>query len=384
MFPFPIISQLRVPSSYRVAKFIAGYQHIAVLGTNGDLYTRGQNTYGQLGDTSYGSNNSTWVLSMSDVASIYGSKSENTVAIKNDGTVWVCGRTTNANQFGFNNTTGAHSWYEITSYIPFSPSTIKDFHVFYQGSAIIRIDGSLWFSGVNDSGKFGMNNTTNLTAYTQSTSASDVQKLYYGHPISTANVLSYTDSAGHIWSCGNNSARQVTSSTTVSSYSTFQQMSSTIVCTSAAICGSTSWFLNSANGTGLYCGSGITLQNTNSGNLNLYSATGNQATSLSAFTTATTSGVYGLKTTNTFWEKTFYSGGTTETPLMNNQTNRANWLQQHTMPTSLGLYSGLEIGWRDNAYLLFMGSDTQEIYGLGIMTSAPAASVYEKIILPDF
>lgn len=386
MLPFPIISQLRVPSSYRVAKFIAGYDHIAVLGTNGDLYTRGQNTYGQLGSSSMVSNNSTWQLSMSGVSSLYGSKSQNTIVIKNDGTVWMCGRTSYQYQFGYagpTGTAGVNYWTDITSHIPFSTSLIKDIHVFYQGSAIIRTDGTVWFSGINDNGKFGMNNTTNLTAYTQSTSASDVQSLYYSHPISTANVLTYLDSNRHIWSCGNNSARQVLGTATAS-YSTFQQMSASVVCSGVAITGSTSWFLNSANNNGLFCGSALTLQGTNSGTLNLYSATGNQATGLLDITSVSVSGVYGLKTTNNFWEKTFYSGGTGETPLMNNQSNRANWLLQHTMPSTLGTYSAMEIGDRANAYLLYFGTDTQVIMGIGIMTSTPSASVYEQITIPDF
>ncbi|QXO12796.1 hypothetical protein pEaSNUABM49_00583 [Erwinia phage pEa_SNUABM_49] len=53
MLPFPIISNLRQKSNYRIQKFIAGSSHIAVLGTNGQLYTRGNNQYGQLGDTTY-------------------------------------------------------------------------------------------------------------------------------------------------------------------------------------------------------------------------------------------------------------------------------------------------------------------------------------------
>lgn len=385
MLPFPIISNLREQSSYRVSKFIAGYDHIAVLGTNGELYTRGQNTYGQLGDSSMVSNNQTWQLSMTDVSSLYGSKSQNTIIIKNDGTVWYCGRTTVATQFGYNNgqstVNGVNSWTEITSYIPFSSTLIKDIVVFYQGSAIVRTDGLVYFCGVNTSGMFGMNNTSNLTVYTQSL-ATDVQYLYTQHPISTCNVMSYLDSSNHIWACGNNSAKQVSSSSTTS-FSTFQSFGSYVgTPDGVAICGSTSWYV--VNNTGYFCGNALTLQGTNSGVLFMYSATGNQSSGLTKITSSTVSGTYGIKTTNIFWAKTFYSGGASESPLMNNQSNRANWLQQHTMPTSLGTYSGMEIGYATNAYLLFLSGPIQEIMGIGMMTSSPSSSVYEKIILPDF
>jgi len=384
MFPFPIISSLREKSTYRIQKFIAGATHIAVLGTNGELYTRGYNTWGQLGSTSYGSGfNNTWQLSLTNVSSVFGTKSYNTIAIKNDGTVWFCGKITdNANIFGFTGTANsANSWTEITNYIPFSPSSIKDFQVGYNMTAIVTTDGLLWFCGTNNYGQFGLGNTVSKTTYTQSP-VTGVSTLQLMHPLDTTqDVISYIDTAGLLWACGNNTTKQVSSLST-SSFTTFTKMSSQVF-KSGVIAGRTSWYVAS-NGTGLFCGSAFTLQGTNSGILNLYSATGNNSGSLSNITGVTTSGVYGLKTDNKFYEKKFYSGGSTESPLMNNQSNNANWLLQHTMPVSTGVYTSMEMGWSNNAYLLFLDGDVQFVYGIGLMTSTPTSSVYEAISIPDF
>jgi alpha-tubulin suppressor-like RCC1 family protein len=382
MLPFPIISNLRQQSIYKIQKFVAGSSHVAILGTNGQLFTRGDNTYGQLGDTSYTTNYQGWQLSLSDVAGVYGDRSQNTVAIKKDGTVWVCGRFWTATQFGFTSTTGAHSWTEITSYLPFSTNTIKDIQVGYQMSAFVLNDGSVYFCGTNTNGQFGNNNTTNLTSYTKSL-ATDVQKLYIQHPLwQGQNVISYIDSTGKPYACGYNGTKQVSSSSTISSYSTFQLLSSAVY-TSAAIAGTTSWYIRS-NGSGDYCGSASVLQNTNSGILNMYSATGNGATQLGEIQLASFAIVYGYKTTNTFWAKTYYSGGGSELPLMNNVSNRANWLQQSTMPVSAGVYSGMAMGNYNNGFILFLGSDQQEIFGVGLMSSNNASTAFEKLSIPEF
>ncbi|AQW89070.1 regulator of chromosome condensation [Serratia phage BF] len=383
MLPFPIISNLRQKSNYRIQKFIAGSSHIAVLGTNGQLYTRGNNQYGQLGDTTYSTDYNNWVLSMSNVSSIYGDRSENTIAIKNDGTVWVCGRFTSAVQFGFSSTVGANSWVEITSSIPFSVSLIKDIIVGYQMSAILRSDGLVYFCGTNSYGQFGRNNTTNLSVYTVSL-ATDVQKLYVQHPVgSVQNVISYLDSSSHIWACGYNGYKQVSFSNT-SSFSTFQQMSTTIVCSAVAIAGRTSWYLDSSNNVGLFCGNAVDLQGSNSGILNLYSATGNQSSGLTDFQLASSGGVvYGRKSTGQFFAKILFGGGGSVTPLMNNVSNRANWLQQHTLPVSTATYSGMAMGNNNNAFLLYLGADYQEIWGLGLMFPQND-SVYRPLVIPDF
>lgn len=386
MLPFPIISNLREKSNTKVAKFIAGIGHIAALGTNGQLFTRGSNQYGQLGDISYPTDNNNWILSMENVSSIYGDRSNCLIAIKNDGTVWVCGQFNVTSQFGFVGGTGAHSWTEMTNAIPFSTTLIKDIQITFAASCIVRNDGLLYCCGTNGSGMFGNNNTNNLTLYTQSATASDVQHLYvqHGSGSATTNVLSYIDTNNHIWACGNNSVRQINSSST-SSFTAFQQMSASFVTkpNGVAIAGSTSWYINNANNVGYFCGSSATLQGGSSNLINLYSATGNNSSNITELQLASYSIVYARKTDGKFYAKEYFSGGGTALPLVNNSTNRAQWTYQHDLPVSLGVYSGMAMGNNDNAYLLFFGSDYQEIYGLGRMFPQND-SVYRILTLPSF
>lgn len=384
MLPFPIISNLRQKSSTTVTKFIAGISHIAALGSNGQLFTRGSNQYGQLGNTSFPTDYNNWILSLDNVSSVYGDRSNCLVAIKNDGTVWVCGQFNYTSQFGFVGGTGAHSWIEMTTAIPFSTSLIKEIVVANGCSFIIRSDGLLYCCGLNTSGLFGNNNTVTPTTYTQSSSASDVQKIYVPHATTTANVMYYIDSNNHVFAAGNNSARQTNNTTSVSQQLTFLQMSTTAMNPNAiAVAGSTSWVTNSSN-TGLYCGSGLTLQNVNSGNLFLYAATSNGSSNITEMQLGSYSAVYARKTDGKFYAKEYYSGGGSVTPLINNSTDRTQWTFQHNLPTSNGIYSSMAIGNFNNAFLLFFGNDlSQEVYGLGLMFPQND-SVYRLLTLPSF
>lgn len=97
-------------TEFWLSNAVCGEQHSAVLDSSGHIWTTGYNTYGQLG---HGDTTTRYALTQisSDVYIMIAAGSTATMAIKEDGTLWVCGQNsgTRPGLLGLNDTTDRHT-----------------------------------------------------------------------------------------------------------------------------------------------------------------------------------------------------------------------------------------------------------------------------------
>jgi len=132
-----------------------GYYHVAGLKTDGSIWTFGRNSEGQLGVINTTTRNTpvTTFLGGNDWRSI-SAASFHTAAVKNDGTLWTWGRSSEG-QLGVNTTVtqrntpvttqlGGNDWKSVSC---------GDLH-----TLAIKTDGTLWSWGLGSSGQIGVAN----------------------------------------------------------------------------------------------------------------------------------------------------------------------------------------------------------------------------------
>lgn len=87
----PVATPTQTPSTSVTPKIAAGIVHNIALDSDGNIWTWGNNWYGQLGDgTTSNRYTPIRVGSLNDATAIAGGYMF-TLALKSDGTVWVCG-----------------------------------------------------------------------------------------------------------------------------------------------------------------------------------------------------------------------------------------------------------------------------------------------------
>ena len=138
-----------------------GISHTAAVKTDGTLWTWGANFNGRLGDNSVASRRSpgTTAGGGTDWCQVSASSSNNTAAVKTDGTLWTWGVNT-AGQLGNNSTVarsspvttagGGTTWCQVSGGGSFS--------------AAVKTDGTLWTWGCNGSGRLGDNSVVNRSS----------------------------------------------------------------------------------------------------------------------------------------------------------------------------------------------------------------------------
>ena len=112
------LSNIDLQHSLWLSNAVCGHQHIAVLDTNGHIFTSGYNYYGQLGLGDHGSGTNRWTPTQisSDVYNFIAAGSWATMAIDEDGSLLVCGRNSvnQAGQLGLNDTNDRDELTKIT------------------------------------------------------------------------------------------------------------------------------------------------------------------------------------------------------------------------------------------------------------------------------
>ena len=195
-------------------QFLCGGSHTFLLKNDGTVWATGNNGYGQLG-LGY-TNNSTRFqqVNITDVKQI-ACGFNFTAILKNDGSVWTCGYN-GYGQLGLGNTTNQSTFTKVTTNINNDVTQIYagGYHLF-----ALKNDGTVWCCGKNDYGQLGLGNTTSKSTFTKvTTNTEDTVKISCGYE--HTYILKNN---GMIFSCGKNSNGQLGLSTT-NDMTTFNQV----------------------------------------------------------------------------------------------------------------------------------------------------------------
>ena len=108
---------------------------------------------------------------------------EHSLILKNDGTLWGCGRN-DYGHLGLGDTTNRTTFTQVTT----NADDIKSVYCGGSHTFILENDGTLWGTGWNDYGQLGLGNTTNRTTFTQITTNTNNVKSFpnqYDVPFTT-------------------------------------------------------------------------------------------------------------------------------------------------------------------------------------------------------
>ena len=186
---------------YDVKSVYCGYSHTYVLKNDGTLWACGRNDYGQLGlgNTSDKNTFTQVTINVNDIKLIC-CGGYHTVILKNDNTLWGCGFN-GYGQLGLGDHTSRKTFTQIAT-------NIDDIKSVYCGGGytlILKNDGTLWGSGNNEYGQLGLGDTTNRNVFTQITTNTDnIKSIYYGYYYT---LILKNDNT--LWGCGVNSSGQL-------------------------------------------------------------------------------------------------------------------------------------------------------------------------------
>jgi alpha-tubulin suppressor-like RCC1 family protein len=179
-------------------KIAAGANHSAAIKADGTLWTWGSDEYGQLGNG--GSNtaliNPTKIDSTTNWQKVYASE-YNTFAIKQDGTLWGCGRN-NVGQVGDGTTSNKNAPVQIGTATNWSQ--ISSGRYFTVG---LQTDGSLWAWGDNFYGQLGDGTNIGKSIPTKIGAATDWKIIACG---AEHIVVQKTNGNIYAWGNGQNGA----------------------------------------------------------------------------------------------------------------------------------------------------------------------------------
>lgn len=176
---------------HNVRAVAVGSNFTVYINSSDELWGMGYNSNGQLGDGST-TNRSSPVKIASDVAAVAVSAAH-TVFIKKDGTLWGCGKNST---YELGTGTGASA--AVTTPIQIATGVISA--AAGQGwTAFVKTDGTLWGNGLNGSGQLALGSTSSKTTPTKSTLISGVVQIAAGD---FHLVIRRSDNT--VWTCGSN------------------------------------------------------------------------------------------------------------------------------------------------------------------------------------
>jgi alpha-tubulin suppressor-like RCC1 family protein len=199
-------SPVAVPNLINVAAVKAGGRHTLALKNDGTVVAWGDNDYGQLGTGSTtDSSIPELVTGLSDVRKITAGY-QRSMAIKNDGTLWIWGYDHYAWQT-------AQDLFNTIPVIVAALTDVVDVAAGYEHNVAVKADGSVWTWGSNYANQIGDGSSTSKfhDAPVQVANLANITKVAssYDHTLALA-------SDGTVWAWGENSAGQLGDGTTQS------------------------------------------------------------------------------------------------------------------------------------------------------------------------
>ena len=126
--------------------------------------------------------------------------SEHSLILKNDNTLWGCGRNTEG-QLGLGDTNNRYTFTQITT----NADYIKKIYCGFYHTLILKNDGTLWGTGNNYSGQLGLGDTSSRYTFTEiTTNIDDIKSVYCG-----SQHTFILENDGTLWSCGYNDYGQL-------------------------------------------------------------------------------------------------------------------------------------------------------------------------------
>ena len=176
-------------------------KHSVILKNDGTLWGCGYNSQGQLGlgDNIDRTTFTQITTNVDNIKSVY-CGGYYTFILKNDGTLWACGRN-ESGQLGLGDTDNRYTFTQITT----NTDNIKSIHCGCDHAFILKNDGTLWGCGWNRFSQLGLGDTTNRYTFTQITTNTDnIQSVYCSNHY---NFILKND--GTLWTCGWNKYGQL-------------------------------------------------------------------------------------------------------------------------------------------------------------------------------
>jgi len=152
------LTPVQVPNLSGIVAISAGGVHSLAIKDDGTVWSWGYNYDGQLGDGTNGPNGAkSTPAQMSGLSGIVAVEAgiNYSLALKSDGTVWVCG-VNSAGQLGIGSTTSVKVPTQIAGLGDVVAISAQGYH-----SLALKSDGSIWAWGNNANFRLGDNTTTN-------------------------------------------------------------------------------------------------------------------------------------------------------------------------------------------------------------------------------
>ena len=178
-----------------------GSAHTFILKNDGTLWSCGANSGGQLGlgDTTNRTTFTQITTNTDDIKSVYCGR-DNVFILKNDDTLWGCG-SNSSGQLGLGDTTNRTTFTQVTT----NTNDIKEIYCGFEHTFILKNDGTLWGCGRNDCGNLGLGDGSNRYTFTQITTNTDNIKEVYCKELHSFILKN----DGTLWSCGANGNGQL-------------------------------------------------------------------------------------------------------------------------------------------------------------------------------
>ena len=215
-----------------------------IIKNDNTLWGCGRNYYGRLGlgkDTADKTVFTQIITNTDGIKSVYCGY-DHTLMLKNDGTLWSCGYN-GEGELGLGDTTNRYVFTQIIT----NTDNIKSVYCGESHTIILKNDGTLWGCGNNNCGQLGLGNTSNRKTFTKITDNVKSVDCGYEHTVIFKND-------GTLWGCGNNSSSQLGLEKDTSNKTTFTKITINVDNIKSVYCGSYHSFILKNDGTLWGCG----------------------------------------------------------------------------------------------------------------------------------